>query len=656
MVMAPPGSPPTMERQSFVKKTNTLQVPFPEKYADATQDADGYEKRGLDSSVHARTNISMRISGRDPPKMNSSSQEVDLGANEPVITTRRSSRPRKRSSDTTSLHEEPDGLSSSLHGRPKTSGKMSRRASFPASMTTYAPQAQGLSASGHPQRRSSDPTKQRVNEDETRGTDSSHHQIRKTLGKMSRRSSFPASMIHALEKTPSSSSVPSKRRSSDPKKQLEDEQRGTDSSLHQSPKSSGKMPRRGSLSSIMHLMGDTLNSSLGHSKKRRSSGTKNQRVETEQNVTSRRASVPPAEHDSSQEEEPPRPRRKKTQDGSLGWEDVEVHELLGIGTFNQVHAMSFSEQTRSKSVDHRPQNRTNAYALKCIQHEDLEMYKSSSSIDEVKEDLVKEGRVLSRLRGHPNIIHLHCLSREANGCVETAIKGRFLVLERLSGTVEESLRRWKLSGISQRTLGMRIPTRGEIKFRESQSRYRQELIAVPLASALDYLHSHQIVFRDLKPSNIGYDQNENVKLFDFGLARELPRKEYGEDYTLTQNTGSPRYMSPECYKGTDYGLATDVYSFGLILWELGTLKKPYNDMKMSNLVKRVYHGNTRPKLNYKCGPERIRQLIKSCWDENTYARPSVSEIREILDEALLSDNESPTPAQRRLGFCRRTTM
>lgn len=71
-------------------------------------------------------------------------------------------------------------------------------------------------------------------------------------------------------------------------------------------------------------------------------------------------------------------------------------------------------------------------------------------------------------------------------------------------------------------------------------------IAHDLATAFKYLHGMQILYRDLKPDNIGFDVRGDVKIFDFGLARQLPRGRLADGtYRMTGDTGSPRYMAPE---------------------------------------------------------------------------------------------------------------
>merc|ERR1712183_1116963 len=103
--------------------------------------------------------------------------------------------------------------------------------------------------------------------------------------------------------------------------------------------------------------------------------------------------------------------------------------------------------------------------------------------------------------------------------------------------------------------------------------------AYDLSDALGYLHGRGIIYRDLKPTNIGFDVRDDVKLFDFGLAKELDPKTKldGAVYNLSGNTGSLRYMAPEVAKEQPYNTSVDVYSFAILLWQICTLETPFND-------------------------------------------------------------------------------
>eukprot|EP00957_Ditylum_brightwellii_P192359 14643431-Ditylum_brightwellii.AAC.1 len=84
-------------------------------------------------------------------------------------------------------------------------------------------------------------------------------------------------------------------------------------------------------------------------------------------------------------------------------------------------------------------------------------------------------------------------------------------------------------------------------------------IASNIASALDYMHSWNVIYRDLKPENVGFDVNDEVKIFDFGFTKELREADSLDDglYNLTGNTGSPRYMAPEVGRSMPYNLSAD---------------------------------------------------------------------------------------------------
>ena len=84
---------------------------------------------------------------------------------------------------------------------------------------------------------------------------------------------------------------------------------------------------------------------------------------------------------------------------------------------------------------------------------------------------------------------------------------------------------------------------------------------------MNHIHSQEIVLRDLKAENIGFDQNANVRLFDFGFARSLDDCGSGEE-----SYGTLRYMAPEVMRGESCGLYSDVYSFGICFGKLLLLK------------------------------------------------------------------------------------
>ncbi len=101
---------------------------------------------------------------------------------------------------------------------------------------------------------------------------------------------------------------------------------------------------------------------------------------------------------------------------------------------------------------------------------------------------------------------------------------------------------------------------------------------VQVAGAVSYAHAHLVVHRDLKPSNILVSETQGVRLLDFGAAKLLREEGPGADSELTRELGpalSPDYASPEQIRGERISVATDVYSLGVVLYELVTGQRPY---------------------------------------------------------------------------------
>jgi serine/threonine protein kinase len=100
---------------------------------------------------------------------------------------------------------------------------------------------------------------------------------------------------------------------------------------------------------------------------------------------------------------------------------------------------------------------------------------------------------------------------------------------------------------------------------------------VSIARGMQYSHQQGIIFRDLKPQNVGFSPNGQVKIFDLGIARDVQQ-------CLATNqklgfAGTPRYMAPEVGNGEIYDRSADIYSFGILLWEICTLQKPFSKMR-----------------------------------------------------------------------------
>lgn len=98
-------------------------------------------------------------------------------------------------------------------------------------------------------------------------------------------------------------------------------------------------------------------------------------------------------------------------------------------------------------------------------------------------------------------------------------------------------------------------------------------IALDIARGMEYIHSQDVIHRDLKPENVLIHQDFHLKVADFGIACEEARCD-----SLANDSGTYRWMAPEMIRHKSYGRKVDVYSFGLILWELVAGTIPYDNM------------------------------------------------------------------------------
>lgn len=111
-----------------------------------------------------------------------------------------------------------------------------------------------------------------------------------------------------------------------------------------------------------------------------------------------------------------------------------------------------------------------------------------------------------------------------------------------------------------------------------------------------------------------------------------------EVYAMSGETGSLRYMAPEVAEGLPYNHKADVYSFGVILWELNAGKKPFIGLSREAFYERVVHGGERPALNKKW-PSELCKLISDCWNVDIGSRPSFGNVIERIDRLLSKEKE-----------------
>ncbi|CAI5945435.1 unnamed protein product [Closterium sp. NIES-65] len=152
-------------------------------------------------------------------------------------------------------------------------------------------------------------------------------------------------------------------------------------------------------------------------------------------------------------------------------------------------------------------------------------------------------------------------------------------------------------------------------------------IALDVARGLEYLHAHHIVHRDLKSDNILVSYKGSVKIADFGVAR-TEAKNPGD---MTCETGTVRWMAPEVIDHKPYTRKVDVYSYGIVLWELVTCELPFKGLTFIQLAYNVVHKNQRPDIPPSCNPELAR-LMAECWDRDETVRPEFAEVVARLEK------------------------
>ncbi|XP_076982353.1 fibroblast growth factor receptor 2 isoform X11 [Tamandua tetradactyla] len=238
-------------------------------------------------------------------------------------------------------------------------------------------------------------------------------------------------------------------------------------------------------------------------------------------------------------------------------------------------------------------------------------------------DLVSEMEMMKMIGKHKNIINL------LGACTQDG--PLYVIVEYASkGNLREYLRARRPPGMEYSYDINRVPEE-QMTFKDLVSCTYQ------LARGMEYLASQKCIHRDLAARNVLVTENNVMKIADFGLARDINNIDY---YKKTTNGRLPvKWMAPEALFDRVYTHQSDVWSFGVLMWEIFTLGgSPYPGIPVEELFKLLKEGHRMDKPA-NCTNE-LYMMMRDCWHAVPSQRPTFKQLVEDLDRTLtLTTNE-----------------
>ncbi len=247
-------------------------------------------------------------------------------------------------------------------------------------------------------------------------------------------------------------------------------------------------------------------------------------------------------------------------------------------------------------------------AVKVIRTENLTM----ATMERALKRFEREAKALARLT-HPNIVKVTDFGEHDDK--------PYLVMIYLPG------------GTLKQRLGKPIPWQATAR------------LLIPIAEALDFAHSQNMIHRDVKPSNILLTQRGQPMLTDFGIAKILDLEETADLTGTGMGIGTPEYMAPEQWTGKTSAFS-DQYALGVVLYEMLTGRKPYSaDTPAAILLKQATEPLPRPSQFTRDLPEKVEKILLKVLARNPEDRHAgMAEFAKALESAA-SGQQPPASEQ-----------
>lgn len=268
---------------------------------------------------------------------------------------------------------------------------------------------------------------------------------------------------------------------------------------------------------------------------------------------------------------------------------------------------------------------------------------SERQVTNIAESFMLECRFLANLPKHPHIAQLYAIhAKDYNASYLAAGEFSFFSIgDSIQETLLERFVKWR----QNQSYTAKSDTAEGTETKSTRISQRLKVI-LDVASALIFLADQQVVYR-LHPSKVGFDSKyERLKLFDFSHAQEAGKAPFVTH--KIDNMHHRAYLAPEFLvhrsksssksKFIKISCRSDVYSFGMLLWETLTLTKPFAGLNRDEHMTDVIQGHKLPKLK-STWPSKIQKLLEDCWIYQPAERPRMQAVFSTLEESLLDFEE-----------------